>query len=36
MVQGNNEEFPDVQYGFIKYESVSSSENIKERTIFGK
>jgi hypothetical protein len=20
MVQGNNEEFPDVQYGFMKYE----------------
>nr|CAH0107303.1 unnamed protein product [Daphnia galeata] len=31
MVQGNNEEFPDIPF---KYESVSSSNNIKERTIF--
>jgi hypothetical protein len=33
MVQGNNEEFPDIPF---KYESVGSSNSIKERTIFGK
>jgi hypothetical protein len=33
MVQGNNEDFPDIPF---KYESVSSSENIQERTIFGR